>query len=472
VASLLRVPEVAAGATEAVLSEWLVEENSAFTADQPIVVIETDKATVEVPAGSAAVLLRRLVSNGTTVEVGAPMALVGEEAEKGSDLDQLLAGLGVSATAAGNGGAPAERPGTGPRMGDVHAAPEPETAAEPAVAEADSALPRATPAAPEGAGSTSGAASGGGGGGGGSEAAPTNGTSSGTGTRVLASPLARRLLREAGLGTEGVPGTGPGGRIVRRDAQQAVDRARSSAPAPATPAPAAAATGAGGRGYEEVPHSRMRRAIAARLTASKQSVPHFYVKRTARIDALLDMRRQLNEVSPQKISVNDLLVRAVAITHAQVPEANAIWTDDAVRRFDSVDVAVAMASDRGLVTPVLRDVQRTAPGAIASRTKEFKRLADEGKLQQRDLEGGSVAVTNLGMFGVEEFSAIINPPQSSILAVGAGLPAPVVVDGTVQVATVMTLVLSVDHRVIDGALAARWMDLLVKAIEQPLRLLA
>ncbi|MDQ1661020.1 MAG: hypothetical protein QOJ68_1000, partial [Blastococcus sp.] len=185
-----------------------------------------------------------------------------------------------------------------------------------------------------------------------------------------------------------------------------------------------------------------------------------------------DVRRQLNEVSPQKISVNDLLLRAVAVTHAQVPEANAIWTDDAVRVFDSVDVAVAISSERGLVTPVLRDVQRTSPGAIATRTKEFKRLADEGKLQQRDLEGGSIAVTNLGMFGVEEFSAIINPPQSSILAVGAGAPAPVVVDGTVQVATVMTLVLSVDHRVIDGALAARWMDLLVKAIEQPLRLLA
>ncbi|MDQ1663849.1 MAG: hypothetical protein QOJ68_3829, partial [Blastococcus sp.] len=307
-ASLLRVPEVAAGATEAVLSEWLVEENAAFTADQSIVVIETDKATVEVPAGSAAVLLRRLVSSGTTVEVGAPMALVGEEAEKSSDLDQLLAGLGVSAAEAGNGGAPAGRPG----MGDVHAAPEPETAAEPAVTEADSGLPRATPAAPDG----------------GSEAAPTDGTPSGTGGRVLASPLARRLLREAGLGTEGVPGTGPGGRIVRRDAQQAVDRARSSAPAPA-PAPATAAPAAAtmpgteGRGYEEVPHSRMRRAIAARLTASKQSIPHFYVKRTARIDALLDMRRQLNEVSPERISVNDLLLRAVAVTHAQVPEANA-----------------------------------------------------------------------------------------------------------------------------------------------------
>jgi len=471
VASLLRVPEVAAGATEAVLSEWLVEENSAFTADQPIVVIETDKAVVEVPAGSAAVLLRHLVTSSTSVEVGAPMALVGEEAEKGSDLDQLLAGLGVSADggtpapgaaaepASGSGTQPASGSGTQPGMGEVHAAPEPETAAEPAVDDAESAPPRATPAAPETSGS-------------GSDSA---GNGRGPGGRVFASPLARRLLREAGLGTDGITGTGPGGRIVRRDVQQALEAARTAPPA-ASPASAAstsrAAADAAGRGYEEVPHSRMRRAIAARLTASKQSIPHFYVKRTARIDALLDLRRQLNEFSPEKISVNDLLIRAVAVTHGQVPEANAIWTDDAVRVFESVDVAVAIASGRGLVTPVLRDVQRTTPGAIARRTKEFKRLADDGKLQQRDLEGGSIAVTNLGMFGVEEFSAIINPPQSSILAVGAGVPAPVVTDGVVQVATVMTLVLSVDHRVIDGALAARWMDQLVTTIEQPLRLLA
>ena len=452
-ASLLRVPEVAAGATEAILSEWLVEENAAFTADQPIVVIETDKAVVEVPAGSAAILLRHLVRSGTPVEVGAPMALVGDEAEKGSDLDQLLAGLGVAVagTAGANGGTSGDRPG----MGSVHAAPEPETAADPGVAEAGTAAPRATPAAP-GDGEESGSAA---------SAAPVPARTG----RVFASPLARRTLREAGISLQGVTGTGPGGRIVRRDAEQAVAQARVAPPPPVAAVPAA---GTDGRGFEDVPHSRMRRAIAARLTASKQSIPHFYVKRTARIDALLEMRRQLNELSPQKISVNDLLLRAVAVTHAQVPEANAIWTDDAVRLFDSVNVAVAMASERGLVTPVLRDVQRTAPGEIASRTKEFKRLADEGKLQQRDLEGGSIAVTNLGMYGVEEFSAIINPPQSSILAVGAGMPAPVVVDGAVGVATVMTLVLSVDHRVIDGALAARWMDLLVKALEQPLRLLA
>jgi len=407
VATLLRVPEVAAGATEAILSQWLVEENASFSADQPLVVIETDKAVVEVPADTDAVLLRRLVGGGTPVEVGAPIALLGDASEKDGDVDRLLAGLGVSVAGA------------------------PSADGRPRVA--------------------------------------GNG-----GGRVFASPLARRILGQAGLTPDGVAGSGPGGRIVRRDAERAVEQARASAvptapdPAPVAERPAPTRE----RGYREIPHSRVRRAIAARLTASKQSIPHFYLKRTARIDALLDLRRGLNEVSAQKISVNDLLLRAVALAHVAVPEANAVWTDDAVRVFDSVDVAVAIASERGLVTPVLRDVQNAAPGAIARRTRELIGLANEGRLAQRDLEGGSIAVTNLGMYGVEEFAAIINPPQSAILAVGAGLPATVVVDGSVQVATVLTLVLSVDHRVIDGALAARWMDALVRTLEQPLRLLA
>jgi pyruvate dehydrogenase E2 component (dihydrolipoamide acetyltransferase) len=455
VATLLRVPEVAAGATEAILSEWLVEENAAFTADQPIVVLETDKATVEVPAETGAVLLRRLVSGGTPVEVGAPIALLGDASEKGGDLDRLLAGLGVAVPQSGGGQEPS---GDRPPMGSVHAAPEPETAAEPEVSRADAA-PEAVPDAP-------GSPDGGG--------TPDRDG----GGRVFASPLARRILGQAGLTTDGISGSGPGGRIVRRDAERAVEEARRGVEAPATPAapaePASAAQPAatGPAGYREVPHSRVRRAIAARLTASKQSIPHFYVKRTARIDALLDLRRQLNEVSPQKISVNDLLLRAVAVTHVAVPEANAIWTDDAVRLFESVDVAVAIAAERGLITPVLRDVQNAAPSAIARQTREFVRLAGEGKLAQRDLEGGSIAVTNLGMYGVEEFAAIINPPQSAILAVGAAVPAPVVVDGGVEVASVLTLVLSVDHRVIDGALAARWMDVLVTTLQEPLRLLA
>lgn len=167
----------------------------------------------------------------------------------------------------------------------------------------------------------------------------------------------------------------------------------------------------------------------------KQSIPHFYVKRTARIDALLALRAQFNAVSDQKVSVNDLVIRAVAVAHQQVPEANVIWTEDAIRQFDTVDIAVAIAGERGLVTPVLRSVETTSLGEIARSVKEFVQLANAGKLQQRDLEGGSISVTNLGMYGVDEFSAIINPPHAAILAVGAGRPAPAVVDGVLQVAT-------------------------------------
>jgi pyruvate dehydrogenase E2 component (dihydrolipoamide acetyltransferase) len=212
--------------------------------------------------------------------------------------------------------------------------------------------------------------------------------------------------------------------------------------------------------------------VASRLTASKQTVPHFYLKRTARIDDLLALRKQLNEVSPQKISVNDLVIAAVAVAHQAVPDANVIWTDEGMRQFESVDIAVAIASERGLVTPVLSAVERMSPSAIAREVKAYVQKANQGSLQQGDLEGGSLTVTNLGMYGVDEFSAIINPPHSAILAVGAGRPAPLVVDGTVQVATQMTLVLSVDHRAIDGALAAQWMEALVGALEQPLRLVA
>ncbi|HET6499595.1 MAG TPA: dihydrolipoamide acetyltransferase family protein [Amycolatopsis sp.] len=454
-ATLLRVPEVAAGATEAVLSHWLVKENVPFATGEPIVVIETEKASVEVEAEADAVILRTLVSDGSGVEVGSPMALIGDASEQGADIDKLLAELGVSGPVAEKE-APARR--------EV-----PETPAAAPAAPTPTATPTATPAATPAAATVAQAA--------------TNGSGSG---RIFISPLARKLLKEAGLTADQVSGTGPNGRIVRRDVDRAIAEARTAAPvaavtpptAPAAATPAAAATPtpaarpAFGAEFTEIPHTRLRRAVANRLTASKQNIPHFYVKRTARIDALLALRKQLNEVSPQKISVNDLVIRAVAVAHQAVPDANVIWTDEAMRRFDSVDIAVAIASERGLVTPVLRGVEKTSPSAIASQVKEFVKQANEGKLQQRDLEGGSISVTNLGMYGVEEFSAIINPPHSAILAVGAGQSAPAVVDGTVQVATQMALVLSVDHRAIDGALAAQWMDALVRTLEEPLRLLA
>jgi pyruvate dehydrogenase E2 component (dihydrolipoamide acetyltransferase) len=455
-ATLLRVPEVAAGATEVILSEWLVSEQASFSVGDPIVVIETEKAVVEVEAETDAVLLKALATPGSTVEVGSPMALLGDASEKDADVDALLGELGVTESAddAKEAPQPSEAEDSADAPARAPAAPE--------ATETPAPTPAPAPSAERPADEKSSQDSGG----------------SDEHGRVFMSPLARRLLKEAGLPVESVTGTGPGGRIVRRDVEAAVANAgqhsdvEAASDAPAAQAPSPSPTPAkGGAGFTDIPHSRLRRAVASRLTQSKQSTPHFYVKRTARIDALLELRTQLNSVSEYKISVNDLVIRAVAAAHVQVPEANVIWTDDAIRQFDSVDIAVAIAGERGLVTPVLRSVESTSLSGIARSVKEFVQLANDGKLQQRDLEGGSISVTNLGMYGVDEFSAIINPPHAAILAVGAGRPQPAVVDGALDVATQMTLVLSVDHRAIDGALAARWMDVLVSTIEEPFRLI-
>lgn len=426
-ATLFRMPKVAAGATEAVLSEWLVRENTPFSAGDPIALVETDKASVEIAAETDAVLLRTLVPNGTQVEVGSPMALLGSDNDQGADVARLLADLGVTESLA------VQKP---PAQHEV-----PETTGSVGDAPAGTTRDTVDPARP------------------GSE-------------RVFISPLARKLLKEAGLTSAQVRGTGPNGRIVRRDVDKAIAQTRQGQATPTLTPPSATtptkpvASG----GFRDIPHSRPRRAIAARLTESKRTVPHFYVKRTAHVDELLALREQLNAVSPHKISLNDLILRAVAHAHSGVPEANVVWTDDALRHFESVDIAVAIAGERGLVTPVLRGVEKTSLSAIAAQVQAFVRSANEGGLRPDDLEGGSITVSNLGMYGVEEFSAIINPPHSAILAVGAAVPGPVVVNGQVAVGTQLTLVLSVDHRAIDGALAARWIGALVQAIEQPLRL--
>lgn len=424
-ATLFRMPKVAAGATEAVLSEWLVRENSPVSAGDPIALVETDKASVEIAAETDAVLLRTLVPNGTPVEVGSPMALLGSNSDQGTDVERLLADLGITESPAAR-----EKPAQ-------HAVPETtgSVADGPAGATRDTIDP-----ARRGSG------------------------------RVFISPLARKLLKEAGLTPDQVRGTGPNGRIVRRDVDKAIAQTSQATPAPA-PVPTTTPTEpvAGGK-FQDIPHSRLRQAIASRLVESKRTIPHFYVKRTAQVDELLALREQLNAVSPHKISLNDLILRAVAHAHSEVPEANVVWTDHALRQFESVDIAVAIAGKRGLMTPVLRGVEKMSLSAIATQVQAFVRLADEGRLRPDDLEGGSITVSNLGMYGVEEFSAIINPPHSAILAVGAAVPAPAVVDGAIKVRTQLNLVLSVDHRAIDGALAARWISALVQAIEQPLRL--
>jgi len=235
---------------------------------------------------------------------------------------------------------------------------------------------------------------------------------------------------------------------------------------------AAAGRQFGARAYVDVPHSRMRRTIAARLTQSTQEAPHFSVRGRARVDKLLRLRTRLNESGPVKISINDLVVTAAARAHAAVPGMNVIWLPDAVRQFSSVDVAVAVATERGLVTPVLRGVDRMTVSAVATATADLVARARSGRLRQEELEGGTLTVTNLGVFGTEDFTAIINPPQAAILSVGAAHQEPVVRKGKLTVGTMLKVTLSVDHRPVDGAVAAQWMAAFLALVEDPLKILA
>jgi len=410
-ARLLRMPEVAADAVEAVLSHWPIPENTPFRTGDVIATVETEKAVVDVPADADGVILKTLVSAGAVVEVGAPISLLGEPGEQVEDLGALLSELGVM-----SGAAPSN----------------------PASSTSNS---NSTPS-------------------------PFVDVANGGGTRVFSSPLARRLAKKAGLSIADIKGSGPGGRIVRRDVEQAALAASSTT---STAAP----------GYDEIPHTRVRRAIAARLTQSTRDAPHFFLRGTARVDKLLKLRARLNEPEAGSgndsgrvsVSVNDLVVTAAARAHVQVPAMNVLWAPDAVRSFSGVDIAVAVATDRGLVTPVLRNVGRMTLSAVVAATSDLVGRARLGLLQQEELEGGTLTVTNLGMFGTESFAAIINPPQAAILAVGAALKRPVVAKGKLKVGTVMSFTLSVDHRPIDGATAAQWMAAFISLLEEPVRIL-
>ncbi len=426
--ALLRMPGVAANAADAILSEWQVAENAEFGKEEAIATVETDKANVDIEAEEAGVILKYLVPPGTTVEVGAPIALTGHPGERVSDLDQVLRDLGVAAEE---------------NFGDADTADLP---VDTAASAGDSASEGETYVGADG-------------------------------KRLFVTPLVRRLVREADLDLNGVTGTGPNGRIVKRDIADLL----ATGPKEAVPVPVAAVddipervptmAAAPQSGYTDAPHSRMRKAIASRLTQSKQTAPHFYLRGTAEVDGLLALRKTLNESSDVKISVNDLIVKAAARAHVLVPAMNVIWLDDAVRSFDTVDIAVAVASDRGLMTPVVRDVGRRGIAAVAAETRDLAERARDGKLSQEELEGGSLSISNLGMFGTEEFSAIINPPQAAILAVGAARSEPVVHDGELAVASVLKVTLSVDHRSVDGAVAAEWMASFLDVLHNPLKIL-
>jgi pyruvate dehydrogenase E2 component (dihydrolipoamide acetyltransferase) len=308
-----------------------------------------------------------------------------------------------------------------------------------------------------------------------------------SGDRTIASPLAKRMAAQAGLDLSGISGSGPNGRIVKTDVEAALAKpqaaakpapAAASAPAPAAaPAPKAAPAPAITAPHTAIPNSSIRKVIARRLTESKQQVPHFYVSMDIEIDALLKLRSQLNATSPKdgpgafKLSVNDLVIKAAAVTLRRMPQVNATWTEDAILQYHDVDISVAVSIPDGLITPIIRKADQAGLASISSQMKDLATRAKSGKLKPEEFQGGGFSISNMGMYGVRDFAAIINPPQAGILAVSAGEQRPVVKDGALAIATVMTCTLSVDHRVVDGALAAEWIAAFKKIVEEPLSLM-
>jgi len=430
-ALVIRMPSVLAGATEAALASWLVAAGDTVAVGTPLAEIETEKAMVEYAAEDAGVVGRLLLEVGGTAEIGDPIAVLVADGETDADID---AALGVTAAAP----------------------PAPAEAVPAQAAPAEAAAAAAVPAQGVPAGNPNG-----------HQAAPAAGT-----TRIFASPIVRKIAHERGIDLASVAGTGPNGRIVRRDIEHvAVGSASTAAPVPAPEAPAKSAPAEpvpAQPGDRLIPHTPMRRAIARRLTESKATVPHFYMTAECVVDGLLELRARVNETAAAKVSVNDFVVAAAAAAFADVPEANVTWSDDGLIAHRNVDISIAVATEAGLVTPVLRDVGSRKLSAIAREARDLAERARDRRLKQPELEGGVFSVSNLGMYGTLEFSAIINPPQSGILAVGAAKQQPVAVDGELRVATVMRCTLSVDHRAIDGALAARWLAAFTTRLEHPL----
>ncbi len=438
------MPALSPTMEEGTLAKWLVKEGDTVASGDILAEIETDKATMEFEAVDEGVIGKLLVAEGTEgVKVNAPIAILLEDGESASDM---------------GGAKPAAE------------APKPTETAAPTAAAAAAPAASPAPAAPKPA----------------------------DGARVFASPLARRIAADTGVDLSQITGSGPHGRVVKADvmgksATAAPPPQAAPASAPATAAPAAAAAKATaamptgpdaaqvmrmyeGRDYVEVKLDGMRKTVAARLTEAKQTIPHFYLRRDIRLDALLAFRAQLNtqlEGRGVKLSVNDFIIKACANALQQVPAANSVWAGDRMLRLTPSDVAVAVAVDGGLFTPVLKDAHQKSISALSAEMKDLATRARDRKLAPHEYVGGSFAISNLGMFGIDNFDAVINPPHGAILAVGAGVKKPVVgKDGELTVATVMSVTLSVDHRVIDGALGAELLQAIVDNLESPVAMLA
>ncbi len=440
------MPALSPTMTEGTLARWLKKEGDPVASGDVIAEIETDKATMEVEAVDEGILGRILVQGGTEgVKVNAPIAILVGDGEAVPD-------------AAGAGTAEVPRQAEAP----TSQGSEPPAPTRPAPASAPPAAAAGT---------------------------------SDSGSRVFASPLARRLAAEAGLDLASITGTGPNHRIIRADIEAA--RAAPSQPSAKAPAPAASPAQAAApplapaptpvrptpvpitAPHRVVPNSNIRRVIARRLSESKQFVPHFYVSIDVEMDALLALRAQLNHASPEgagafKLSVNDMLIKACAVTLVRVPKVNASYTDEAIIEYEDVDVSVAVSIPDGLITPIVRSAEKKSLAQISTEARGLIARAREGKLRPEEFQGGGFSISNMGMFGVKQFSAILNPPQAGILAVSASEKRAVVRTGDggdrIEVATVMTATLSVDHRAVDGALAAQWVSVFKGVVENPLSL--
>ena len=444
------MPALSPTMTEGTLARWLKKEGDAVASGDVIAEIETDKATMEVEAVDEGILARILIADGTEgVKVNAPIGILVADGEAVPD--------GTGGASASQTPAPAAEP--------VDQGSRPPVAAQPVVA--------ATPSPPATASA---------------DVAPAG--SSDSGSRMFASPLARRLAAAAGLDLATLTGSGPNGRIIRADVERARDAGPTlavakptpaaapvlaEAPAPARPAPVPITAP-----HRKIPNSNIRRVIARRLSESKQFVPHFYVSIDVEVDALLALRTQLNGASPAegpgsfKLSVNDMLIKACADTLVRVPKVNASYTDEAIIEYEDVDIAVAVSIQDGLITPIVRSAEKKSLRQISNEARGLIARAREGRLKPEEFQGGGFSISNMGMFGVKQFSAILNPPQAGILAVSASEKRPVVRSGgegdRIEVATIMTATLSVDHRAVDGALAAQWVSAFKSVVEAPLGL--
>jgi pyruvate dehydrogenase E2 component (dihydrolipoamide acetyltransferase) len=426
----IRLTALSAGMEKAVIARWLKSEGADVREGEVIAEIETDKATMELEASASGRLARINVAHGQSAAVGSVIGLLLADGESEDALPETAGSPSPALFAPGPANSVADPSSLASTIGQAGAEP--------------------------------------------TDVGPLS-------RRIKASPLARRLAVAAGLRLEQIAGSGPGGRIVRLDVERAGPTAQPGASIPAATSSEPGAQGKAGSAltppgigpFEAVPHSSIRRTIAQRLTQSKATVPHFYLNAECEIDAMLELRASINatRAGEDRISINDFILKACASALRAVPEANQVWTSDAMLRLANVDVSVAVATEGGLFTPVIRDADKKTLGTLSREMKSLATRAKEGLLKPEDYQGGAFTLTNLGMHGVSSFAAIINPPQSAILAVGAAQRRPVEKNGALAFASTIQYTLSIDHRAIDGALGARLLAAFKTAIESPMALL-